>query len=380
MVSSRLSIISNSAFVVVGISALHAVAIVASALLEANCRSFKAARWASVGRTTRSSHRTCHSYRPTERGVHSRRYPRGPMVPGPVNTPGMRTMAFLSTAGEGDCCAATGAPPVTDVMTHTPIATSTLLIQFIICAHPPQKTNAEQYQFGRPSLAKDDTMKQPKVDVDQGWRQGCATRAGRGWPRCRSRPPATGQMLLLLNGLKVIDDRANVLSREDELRHVRMAGGKALRQSLGKPFDLVFARERSEGRGRRVRAGAGAADGMAAGAIPRQQQLAASCGRGSLLCQDRPSRAHGDHHDEIIESLPAHMLLLVPPVPHGRIGVTTKSKMGSSALMWLKSATRRLDGRATASLKMGWSRPRSHRAFRRSRPCVPDRRGLQPAS
>ena len=59
-------------------------------------------------------------------------------------------------------------------------------------------------------------------------------------------------MLLLLNGLKVIDDRAHVLSREDEFRHVRMAGGKALRQSLGKAFDLVFARERSEGRGRRV--------------------------------------------------------------------------------------------------------------------------------
>src|SRR5262245_18625810 len=235
------------------------------------------------------------------------------MVPGPVSTPGMRTTAFLSTAGEGDCCAATGAPQVTDVMTHTPIATRTLLIQFIICAHPPQKTNAGQYQFARPSLSKDDTMKQPKVDVDQGWRQGCATRAGRGWPRCRSRPPATGQMLLLLNGLKVIDDRANVLGREDELRHVRMAGGKALRQSLGKAFNLVFARERSEGRGRRVRAGAGAADGMAAGAIRRQQQLAASCGPGGLLCQDRPSHAHGDHHDEIIESLPAHMLFACSP-------------------------------------------------------------------
>jgi hypothetical protein len=62
-------------------------------------------------------------------------------------------MASLSTEGEGDCCAATGAPPVTDVMTHTPIATSTLLIQFIICANPHQETNAEQYQFARPSLS-----------------------------------------------------------------------------------------------------------------------------------------------------------------------------------------------------------------------------------
>src|SRR6516165_5170358 len=142
MISSRLSIISNSDFVVVGISALHAVDIVAIALLEADCRSFKAARWVSVGRTTRSIQRTCHSYRPTERGVHSRLYPRGPMVPGPVNTPGMRTTAFLSTAGEGDCCAATGAPPITDVMTHMPVATSTVLIQFVICAHLHQKKPA----------------------------------------------------------------------------------------------------------------------------------------------------------------------------------------------------------------------------------------------
>src|SRR6516164_1739747 len=303
MVSSRLSIISNSDFVVVGISALHAVDIAAIALLEADCRSFKAARWVSVGRTTRSIQRTCHSYRPTERGVHSRLYPRGPMVPGPVNTPGMRTMASLSTDGEGDCCAATGAPPV---MTHTPIATSTLLIQFIICAHPSQETNAEQYQFARPSLSKDDTMKQPKVDVDQGWRQGCATRAGRGWLQYRSRPSAKGQMLLLLNGLKVIDDRANVLSREDELRHVRMAGGKALSQSLGKAFDLVFAREHSEGRGLRVRAGAGAADSMATGAMGRQQEFATSCGGAGPLCQDGRNDAHRHHCDETMEDLPTH--------------------------------------------------------------------------
>src|SRR5215471_289596 len=90
---------------------------------------------------------------------------------------------------------------------------------------------------------------------------------------------------------------------------------------------------------------AGAADGMAARAIPRHQQLATSRGRGGLLCRDRRSGAHDDDHDEIIESLPAHMLFACSPVPHGRIGVTTKSKMGSPALIWLKSATRRLDGR-----------------------------------
>src|SRR5215467_6750497 len=137
----------------------------------------------------------------------------------------------------------------------------------------------------------------------------------------RSKPRPTRQPLLLLNGFKIIDDCADVLGREDEFRHVRMAGGKALRQGLGKAFDLVFARERSEGRGCRVRADAGAADGMAARAIPRHQQLATSRGRGGLLCRDRRSGAHDDDHDEIIESLPAHMLFACSPGsawPHRR--------------------------------------------------------------
>jgi hypothetical protein len=117
---------------------------------------------------------------------------------------------------------------------------------------------------------------------------------------------AARALLPLLDGLKVIDDRAHVLRREDELRHVRMAGGKALRQSLGKAFDLVFAREGSEGRGRGVRAGAGAADGVAARAIRRQQELATSCGRGGLLCQDGRRDAHRDQRDETMEDLPVH--------------------------------------------------------------------------
>ncbi len=77
--------------------------------------------------------------------------------------------------------------------------------------------------------------------------------------------------LLLLNGLKIIDDPAHVLRREDEFRHVRMTGRKALCQGLGKAFDLVFAGECSEGRRGWVRAFAGAADRMAARAIRRQQ-------------------------------------------------------------------------------------------------------------
>src|SRR5262245_53986257 len=154
MISSRLSISSNSAFVVVGISVLHAVDIVAIALLEADCRSFKAARWVSVGRTTRSIHRTCHSYRPTDRGVHSRLYPRGPMVPGPVITPGMRTTAVLSTVGEDDCCAVTGTPADRDVMTHTPVTTSDLVIHFVICAHLIRKAAPNTYQLASPPSTK----------------------------------------------------------------------------------------------------------------------------------------------------------------------------------------------------------------------------------
>src|SRR5260370_42705354 len=100
-----------------------------------------------------------------------------------------------------------------------------------------------------------------------------------GCNRWRSKPTPARQPLLLMSGLHILDDRAHVLRCEDELRHVGMAGGKALHQSLGKAFDLVSARERAEGRSRRVWAGAGAADGMAARAIRRQQELATSRGR-----------------------------------------------------------------------------------------------------
>jgi hypothetical protein len=112
--------------------------------------------------------------------------------------------------------------------------------------------------------------------------------------------------LLLLDGFEIIDDRAHVLRREDELRHVRMAGGKAFRQGLGKAFDLVFAREGSEGRGRRVGADAGAADGVAACAIPRQQRFAACCERGGFFCQNRQHRGHCEQGDEIVRDLLAH--------------------------------------------------------------------------
>src|SRR5215470_667364 len=102
---------------------------------------------------------------------------------------------------------------------------------------------------------------------------------------CRSMP-ATRQLLLLLNGLKIIDDRAHVLSCEDEFRHIRMTGGNAFCQSLGKAFDLVFAREGPERRGLRVQADAGAADGVTACAMGRQQEFATSRGGAAPLCQD----------------------------------------------------------------------------------------------
>src|SRR6516225_6006566 len=131
-----------------------------------------------------------------------------------------------------------------------------------------------------------------KVDMDQEWHR-------------PAQPVSDKKLLLLLNRLQIIDDRTHVLRREDELRHVGVTGRKALRQGLGKAFDLVFARERSEGRRRWVRASPGGADGMAARAIPRQQQLATSCGRG-LLCQDGRHHTHCDHRDETMENSTAH--------------------------------------------------------------------------
>ena len=80
-------------------------------------------------------------------------------------------------------------------------------------------------------------------------------------------------LLLLLNGEKVVDDRADFVGLENEFRHVRMAGRKAFRQGLGEALDLVLAGKCSEGRRGRMRAGASAADGVAARTVRRQQQL-----------------------------------------------------------------------------------------------------------
>jgi hypothetical protein len=100
---------------------------------------------------------------------------------------------------------------------------------------------------------------------------------------CRSKPRPTRQLLLLLNGSEIIDDRAHLLGFEDEFRHVRMTGRKALRQGFSKAFDFVFAGERSEGRRVGVGARAGTAHGMAASTVGRQQRLAASCRRAAFL-------------------------------------------------------------------------------------------------
>jgi hypothetical protein len=59
--------------------------------------------------------------------------PAGPVVPGPVITPGMSTRALLSTAVEDDCCAVADTAPAI-IITQTPGAASTLRIVFIVCA------------------------------------------------------------------------------------------------------------------------------------------------------------------------------------------------------------------------------------------------------
>jgi hypothetical protein len=104
--------------------------------------------------------------------------------------------------------------------------------------------------------------------------------------------------LLLLNGLKIIDDRAHLFGLKDELRHVRMTSGKALRQGLGKIFDLEFARKRAEGWGGGMRARAGAADGMAAAAVGRQQGLATACRFVGAFCRNGRHQADRDQADE----------------------------------------------------------------------------------
>src|SRR6516162_3636313 len=92
-----------------------------------------------------------------------------------------------------------------------------------------------------------------KVDVDQEWHRPPQSACGGSRPQSviRSNRVSDKKLLLLLN------DRTHVLRREDELRHVGVTGRKALRQGLGKAFDLVFARKRSEGRRCRVRASPG---------------------------------------------------------------------------------------------------------------------------
>lgn len=92
--------------------------------------------------------------------------------------------------------------------------------------------------------------------------------------RCRSKP-ATRELLPLLDGLKVIDDRPHLVGLKDEFRHVGVAGKDAFGQRLGKPFDFELARKRTKRRRLRVRTGAAAADRMAAGTVGGQQRLTA---------------------------------------------------------------------------------------------------------
>src|SRR5436190_11736249 len=108
----------------------------------------------------------------------------------------------------------------------------------------------------------------------------------------------TACALLLLNRLEVGNDRPDFLRREYEFRHVRMAGGKAFRERFAEALDLVPVREGSERRRVGVRTLAGAADRVAAGAIRRQQRLAARERRGAFLGRSGCHRAAHGHGEE----------------------------------------------------------------------------------
>ncbi len=74
----------------------------------------------------------------------------------------MRTTAVLSTVGEDDCCAVTGTPADRDVMAHTPVTTSDLLIHFVICAHLIRKAapNTISWRARHRLRLKGDTMEE----------------------------------------------------------------------------------------------------------------------------------------------------------------------------------------------------------------------------
>jgi hypothetical protein len=79
-------------------------------------------------------------------------------------------------------------------------------------------------------------------------------------------PIACSLSLLRLNGPQISGQRAGVLARETEGRHVRVPAGQAFAQPVRKIVEVHPIAEIAEGRCRRMRARAGFADGMTGGA------------------------------------------------------------------------------------------------------------------
>src|SRR5580700_4194401 len=102
-----------------------------------------------------------------------------------------------------------------------------------------------------------------------------------------------------LDRFEVADDGSHVLAGEAKFRHVRMAGDDAFGQSLLERFDRISLTERAERRCLRMLAGAGAANRVAARAIPRDKLLAAlnrafgrACGPNKHEIDTDPLKSH----------------------------------------------------------------------------------------
>jgi hypothetical protein len=80
--------------------------------------------------------------------------------------------------------------------------------------------------------------------------------------------------LTLLDRLQIGDYGADIVTVECELGHVWMARDNSLAQSLFKKLDWIVRRKVTKQRSLRVPALAGAADGMAASAVPCEESLA----------------------------------------------------------------------------------------------------------
>src|SRR5262245_25417607 len=129
------------------------------------------------------------------------------MVPGPVSMPGMRMTALLSTVGAGACCASTAVAPTSEIAMQ--IAAGIIASLWVI--------------IRRHSIMGS---------------------------------------LSVLNRVEIIQNCPDIGGPEHEFWHVGVPDGQALRQRLRQTLDRIFAGKGSKWRCNRMRADAGAADGM----------------------------------------------------------------------------------------------------------------------